>query len=942
LQAVGEAGLQPDQVGLVGSHGQTIWHDPEAGATLQLGDPAVIAEITGSPVVSDFRTRDMAAGGQGAPLVSYVDALLYTHPVRARALQNIGGVANVTYLPPSELAPPPGAFAFDSGPGNALMDYTASRATDGEWTFDRDGTLAAQGCISQKLLDELLTEPYFRLPPPKTTGRELFGAQFGSRVWEKADAQGLAPTDIVATLTAFTAHSIARAYRDFLPQLPDEVIISGGGGLNPVLLAMLREQLPDVRVMLSDELGVSVEAKEALAFAVLAYETWHQRPGNLPAATGASKPVILGNITPGARISESASKQIASATEDRNPATVDIDLMPTLEVAHLMNIEDQRVAKAVESEIPQIAAAIDAIAARMAEGGRLIYMGAGSSGRLGILDAAECPPTFSTRPQQVVGLIAGGETAITRAVEGAEDIASAGAKDIENLNVTHLDSVVGIAASGRTPYVIGGLKEARQRGALVIGLTNNDNTAIAGEVDIIIAPVAGPEVITGSTRLKASTAQKMVLNMLSTGVMIRLGKTYGNLMVDVQATNAKLRARSRRIVVQAIESAKGDGDARSITEEEAGVLLDKCNGEVKTAIVSFITAESPERARQRLAVAGGRVRGALHMDEPTPSMASDKEQEKSTVADALIGIDGGGNKTLALLADGTGRVLSRGTAGPSNYQVIGKEATHAALDAAVSAVLASYPGIQPSAICLGMAGAGRPEDQTVIRAWAINRFPGVPSLVVHDARLVLATGTPKGWGIAIISGTGSLAFGMDPDGKEARAGGWGYLLGDEGSGYAIGLAGLQAVARATNERGPKTSLTELLLAHINLAKPQDLIRYIYGASAPRNTIADLSPIVQNAAQEGDKIAQEIIQTAGSELALAVKVVADQLNLKEPIPCALAGSVLTKGKAVRAAFHQSVQEFELQLDPVVSVDEPALGAIKLARELSFVGKVNKAA
>ena len=611
LQAITAAKLTPAQVQLIGSHGQTIWHDPEAGATLQLGAASVIAEMTGLPVVSNFRPRDMAAGGQGAPLVAYVDALLFTHPHRIRLLQNIGGIANLTYLPPSASWPPPGVLAFDTGPGNALMDYAASRATDGSMTFDRDGVLAAQGHISQTLLDELLAEPYLRQPPPKTTGRELFGVQFGAQVWEKATTRGLAPNDIMATLTAFTAHSIARAYRDFLPQLPDEIIVSGGGACNPTLLAMLRECLPSTQVLLSDELGVAVESKESLAFAVLAYETWHQRPSNLPAATGANKPVILGDITLGGHeFTNLRTNASANTTESRNPATVDIDIVPTLEMVRLMNAQDRRVAGVVAAELPQVAAAIDAIAARMAKGGRLIYMGAGSSGRLGVLDAAECSPTFNTRPGQVVGLIAGGEIALTHAIEGAEDNAADGAREIATLNVSQQDSVVGIAASGHTPYVVGGLEQARQRGALVIGLVCNHATTIEKIVDITIAPVTGPEVLAGSTRLKASTAQKMVLNMLSTGVMIRLGKTYSNLMVDVRATNIKLRARAQRIVALATEMT-----SRQVSEKEAGILLEQCNGEVKTAIVSILAELSPAEARQRLATAGGIVRRALRMGE---------------------------------------------------------------------------------------------------------------------------------------------------------------------------------------------------------------------------------------------------------------------------------------------------------------------------------------
>lgn len=297
LAAIAAAGLCPEQVDLIGSHGQTVWHIPTGpdASTLQLGEPAVIAELTGITTVSNFRPRDMAAGGQGAPLVPYLDQLLFAHPTLARAVQNIGGIANVTYLAGDAV------IAFDTGPGNMLMDYAAGRATDGVWACDRDGTLAAQGRVDAALLAELMAEPYLKQPPPKTTGRERFGAQFGAAVWERAAAASLTPCDIVATLTAFTARAIAQAYRDFLPRLPDEVIVSGGGAANPALMAMLRGELPAARVVTSDGLGLPGDAKEAVAFAVLAHETWHGRPGNLPAATGAQRAVVLGSITPGRR-----------------------------------------------------------------------------------------------------------------------------------------------------------------------------------------------------------------------------------------------------------------------------------------------------------------------------------------------------------------------------------------------------------------------------------------------------------------------------------------------------------------------------------------------------------------------------------------------------------------------------------------------------------------
>ena len=288
------------------------------------------------------------------------------------------------------------------------------------------------------------------------------------------------------------------------------------------------------------------------------------------------------------------------ATEGINPASAGIDRMTSLELARVMNEADASVAPAGAQPWPQIAAALAAITDRLAAGGRLIYMGAGTSGRLGVLDASECPPTFNTPPDQVVGWIAGGPAALTTSIEAVEDDPDLGRADAARLQIAAGDVLVGIAASGRTPYVLGALTYAREVGALTIALACNADPPIGRPADITIAVETGPEIVSGSTRLKAGTAQKMVLNMLSTGVMIRLGKTYGNLMVDVQLTNAKLRRRA----VAILETVTG------LSTEDATALLADA-GDTKTAIVAALAGVPPVAARERLRAAGGVVRRAL-------------------------------------------------------------------------------------------------------------------------------------------------------------------------------------------------------------------------------------------------------------------------------------------------------------------------------------------
>ena len=288
-------------------------------------------------------------------------------------------------------------------------------------------------------------------------------------------------------------------------------------------------------------------------------------------------------------------------TEGRNPASEAIDGLSAAQIVRLINAEDARVAEAVGREAAAIAQAIEVIAQRLRGGGRLIYLGAGTSGRLGLLDAAECPPTFDTPPQQVVGLIAGGPAAMTRAVEGAEDDPELAAADLKAIGLSERDVVVGIATSGRTPYVLGGLQFARQLGAYTVGLTCNRDSSLEGSAELMIVPVVGPEVISGSTRMKAGTATKMVLNMLTTGAMVLLGKTYGNLMVDLRATNTKLVDRARRIVTALTD----------LTAEEAEKLLARCEGEVKTAIAAHLCRMAPQQARRLLEQSDGRLRQVL-------------------------------------------------------------------------------------------------------------------------------------------------------------------------------------------------------------------------------------------------------------------------------------------------------------------------------------------
>lgn len=300
----GEAGVALDEVALIGSHGQTIWHEPpeegKRGSTLQLGDPATIAEITDCDVVSDFRTRDMAAGGHGAPLVPWVDRVLFSREGGARALQNLGGIGNVTWVPPRGAAAP--LLAFDTGPANSLIDAAVHLATGGRRDYDEDGRLAAGGVVDGALLAELLRHPFFDQEPPRSTGRETFGVPFVQRLVEAVAPEGDQDwLDLIATLTELSARSIADSYRRWiLPRGVDEVVLTGGGARNRTLVGRLEALLEPVPVYDGVVLGVDPEVKEALAFAVLAWAHVKGIPANEPGATGAAGPRLLGSFTPAA------------------------------------------------------------------------------------------------------------------------------------------------------------------------------------------------------------------------------------------------------------------------------------------------------------------------------------------------------------------------------------------------------------------------------------------------------------------------------------------------------------------------------------------------------------------------------------------------------------------------------------------------------------------
>ncbi len=621
-------------------------------------------------------------------------------------------------------------------------------------------------------------------------------------------------------------------------------------------------------------------------------------------------------------------------TEGRNPASEALDRLSSLEIVRLMHAEDGRVPEAVGRIAESIAQAIDVAADRLSAGGRLIYVGAGTSGRLGVLDAAECPPTFNSPPWQVLGLIAGGTTALTRAVEGAEDHPELAVEDLRRVELSDQDVLVGIATSGRTPYVIGGLQYAQAIGAYAIGFSCNEDSELNGVSDLILAPVVGPEIVSGSTRLKAGTATKLVLNMLTTGAMVRLGKTYGNLMVDLQTTNQKLADRSGRIVAA----------LTGLPRETANELLEHSAGDVKTAFLVQQRGVSPTEARRLLQRAQGRLRDALetdtHKDDAAVPAEAPGEGHPGNNRDAslVLGVDGGGSKTLVWLADADAASKTPrgvGRAGPSNPLVVGWHAALANIDRAVSRAFSSAKiARQPvSAVCLAVAGTAREAERQRLESWVGNRHIATQIATTHDALPVLTAGTSGGVGIALISGTGSFAFGRNEQGTTARAGGWGQRLGDEGSGYAIARAGLQAVTHAHDGIGPVTRLSDTMLHALDVSTVMDLREVLSDDQFDARRFAGLAPLVIEAAEAGDPPATAIIDEASRGLSALVLAVNQQLAAhpgENECELALSGGLLVHSAYLRKQLLEAVSAAGLTVTQFGVVDVPVQGAVQLAR------------
>ncbi|KAI0453796.1 putative glucokinase regulator family protein [Xylaria acuta] len=586
-------------------------------------------------------------------------------------------------------------------------------------------------------------------------------------------------------------------------------------------------------------------------------------------------------------------------TEDRNTRTVSIDQVPTVELCQILNREDREVPLAVERCIPVIAEVIDTLSERVRNGGRVFYIGAGTSGRLGVLDASEIPPTYSAPPDQFIALIAGGDYALRRAKEGAEDDRIGAETDLQRFNLDpEVDSLIGIASSGRTPYVLGGLSYAKSLGMTTVALVCVSPSAagIEGNADYLISAVTGPEAVTGSTRMKAGTVTKLILNMISTGIMIKLGKTYGNLMIDVKATNIKLKQRARNILRFVGGSTCTQSDA------ELDQILERCYGSVKLAAATIVLKLSVAEAEDRLKRNKGvlaRVFGEAH----------GKGAEQESDDDGLVlCVDAGGTSCKAVIMSKGGE-MGMGTAGPCNVTDIDinnvittiSKAIQGAVDNCKTAAGRQMQATKLSAAWVGMAGYDRPLLSPKIND-SLSELLGIPVgtklKITNDIDLLpasMANQIDLDSVIVVVAGTGSIAMSYAKiDGqfqRTHRVGGWGHLLGDDGSGYSIGREALRAALHSSDLYGMHTSkglvattqrqppLSYAIFEHFKVlypeSKPEDLLSIILapdqsihgtedGTHATTKRIADVAKLVLSIASSDDE-AKAIVKAGVSSL-----------------------------------------------------------------------------
>ncbi|EXJ72161.1 uncharacterized protein A1O5_04665 [Cladophialophora psammophila CBS 110553] len=502
---------------------------------------------------------------------------------------------------------------------------------------------------------------------------------------------------------------------------------------------------------------------------------------------------------------------VALQTEQRNAKSLDIDQIPTIELCQIINREDGTIAEAVSRCIPVIAAAIDCLAERVQAGGRVIYVGAGTSGRLGVLDASEIPPTYSAPEGQFVGIIAGGDAALRNAQEGAEDDLDAAVRDLEALQLNGtVDSLIGIAASGRTPYVLSCLSYAKGLGCATIGIACAQPSAMStsGVVDFMIDAVVGPEVITGSTRMKAGTATKLALNMLSTGTMIKIGKTYGNMMVDLKATNFKLQQRSRNMLRTICGSRCPDSDA------SLDALLESCQGSVKLAIATLGLGTPVAEAKQRLEEAGGILANVLK--KTTNGCSNGQTTANGDAPDYVLCVDGGGSKCAAVVMSADGQ-RGYGEGPGCNVTDVGIEPAVLSISLAIQRAWDRHPTVRTrpwtsdrfSSIWIALAGHDRKEIAVTVDSVLEKLFKrpvGMKLRVTNDIELLATSAAERNdtsSAIVLVAGTGSIAMAYERQGDRfiriGRSGGWGHLLGDDGSGFDIGRQALRLALSAVDE-----------------------------------------------------------------------------------------------------------------------------------------------